>query len=265
MIRKPFGLPVSSAGVAALTALAGLTMAACGSAETVETGTPTPYCTPLFEDRSMPVPSAPDGASACATGSCNYQTQQGCPASAACRPQFNAEEVAVTPGCEAAGDHDAGDPCTTQGECGRGLYCAAGACRKMCCGGDWSACDPGESCIRSVEVRAGGEIIAAGLDLCFPVGTCDLFDPSSCSDEPGRECKIVDPTGAVACAPRSEADVGDPCGPPTVCKQGLNCVGGFCVKLCRHLECGEPSCGEGSDCVHFDRLPEGVGECSLGR
>jgi hypothetical protein len=141
-----------------------------------------------------------------------------------------------------------------------------GLCRKQCCGGDWSACDEGESCIRSLEVRAGGEVIPAGVDLCFPVGTCDLFDSEGCADEPGRECKLVDPTGAVACSPVSSVKLGDACAPPEVCSQGLSCVGGFCVKLCAWQACGEPACSEAEGtCVHFERNPPGVGECTLGR
>jgi hypothetical protein len=108
------------------------------------------------------------------------------------------------------------------------------------------------------------------VDLCFPVNTCDPLDPASCANEAGRECKVVDPTGAVACAPKSEADVGESCAPPNVCKQGSTCIvgpsGGVCRRLCRAEECGEPACspGEGA-CVHFDRNPPGVGECTPNR
>lgn len=239
--------------------------AACGAAEQVSDPTTTVSCPPLTTDRTLSVPPAPDGAAECASGSCNYQTQDGCDAEQACRPQFNAEDPVVSPGCEAAGAAEVGDDCEAQIDCARGLYCAEGVCRRMCCGADWSACDEGESCIRTLQVLAGGEVLEAGVDLCFPVGTCDLFEPASCEDEQ-RECKIVDPTGAIACAPRSNADVGDACSPPTVCKQGLNCVGGYCVKLCRFAECGEPSCAESEGaCTHFERNPPGVGECTLGR
>lgn len=254
-------------------ALASALGPACGSAQTVDQGPePEPTCPNLVEDLSLRLPEPPDGVSECAAGDCNYQTQEGCAEDEACRPQFNATDPDVAPGCEPAGTGTAGDECETQTDCARGHYCAQaaatdpGVCRKQCCGGDWSACDEGESCIRSLSVRAGGEVIAAGLDLCFPVNDCDIFDSESCSADPSRECKIVDPVGNVACAPRSEADVGDPCSPPTVCKQGLNCVGGYCVKLCAFAECAEPACSpdEGS-CVHFERDPAGVGECTLGR
>ncbi len=245
--------------------------AACGGGETAESSAPDPPgCPRLVEDLSLRVPDPPDGPAMCATGDCNYQTQEGCDDTQACRPQFNATDPEVNPGCEPAGAGESGDECSAQADCAHGYYCAVteadqpGTCRKLCCGADWSGCDAGESCIRSLSVRAGGEVIEADVDLCFPVNDCDLFDPESC-DDPSRECKIVDPVGNVACAPRSNADVGEECAPPTVCKQGLNCVGGLCVKLCAFEECGDPACSaEEGTCVHFERDPAGIGECTPG-
>ncbi len=252
--------PRSLLGLCLVLGLAG----ACGASES--TSQPTASCPQLLEDKVHPVDDPPDGAAACAAGDCNYQTQTGCPDDQACRPQFNATDPDVHPGCEAAGTAAAGEACTAQGDCVRGAYCAAGTCRKLCCGADWSGCDAGESCIRSLDVRAGGQVIPADASLCFPVNTCDPLDPSSCADEPSRECKIVDPTGAVACAPHSNADLGESCAPPTVCRQGATCVGGRCIKLCRFQECGEPSCSDAEGrCVRFLRDPEGVGECTVGR
>jgi hypothetical protein len=238
----------------------------CGSAETAGNDEPVPTCPAVIDDVTTLVDEPPDGPAACAPGDCNYQTQAGCDADAACRPQFNAIDPEVHPGCEPAGSARSGEACTAQSDCGPGLYCALGACHKLCCGGDYSACDAGESCIRTLDVRAGGQVIAAGASMCFPVGTCDPLDAESCADEPGRECKIVDPTGATACAPRSSSRLGDPCAPPDVCSQGLSCVAGVCTKLCAAEACAEPSCSadEGS-CVHFARDPDGVGECTLGR
>jgi hypothetical protein len=248
--------------VSVLCSLAG----ACGSGTSVSNDVPEPSCPKLVLDETLKVEDPPNGPAACDAGDCNYQTQEGCDADQACRPQFNATDVEVHPGCEPAGRAGAGDACEQQADCARGLYCALGFCRKLCCGGDWTGCDAGESCIRELDVRAGGEVISADAGLCFPVGTCDPLDPRSCDDEPDRECKIVDPTGAVACAPLSTSDLGDSCAPPSVCKQGLNCVGGVCIKLCAYEACAEPSCGDGEgSCVHFLRDPEGVGECTLGR
>jgi hypothetical protein len=239
---------------------------ACGSAETASSDTGSPGCPELVLDTLVPPASAPDGASACAPGVCNYQTQDGCEVEEACRPQFNALEPEVSPGCEPAGTGKAGSACASGPDCARGHYCAAGVCRRQCCGADWSACGEGESCIRSLEVRAGGQIIPAGVDLCFPIGTCDPLDSSSCAEHPDRECKIVDPNGGVACAPKSSQTLGEACSPPDVCQQGLACVSGVCVKLCRYEACGEPSCGpDDGTCVHFARDPQGIGECTLGR
>jgi len=239
---------------------------ACGSADTTSTDPAATGCPQLVDDETVAIESPPDGPAACATGDCNYQTQDGCADDQACRPQFNTTDPEVHPGCEPAGSAASGEACSAQGDCARGLYCAAGACHKLCCGADWTACDAGESCIRSLDVRASGQVLPAEAGLCFAVGTCDLFDPKSCADDPSRECKIVDPTGAVACAPRSNAALGDACTPPTVCQQGLNCVGGFCIKLCQFKQCGDPACAaDEGDCVHFPRDPEGVGECMVGR
>lgn len=244
------------------------TVLSCGTAETVTDTTPNDpgFCTPLVVDSITPIADPPDGAAACAEGDCNYQTQEGCPATQACRPQFNATEPEVHPGCEPAGAASAGEACSAQADCARGHFCADGVCRKLCCGGDWTGCSAQERCFRTLQVKAGGQIIAAGADLCFPVGTCAPLDPGSCADEPGRECKIVDPTGAVACAPKSAAKLGDPCAPPDVCSQGLTCVGGRCIKLCAFEGCMEPSCSrEEGSCVSFARDPFGVGECTSDR
>ncbi|HYQ18488.1 MAG TPA: hypothetical protein VEQ58_22085 [Polyangiaceae bacterium] len=242
--------------------------AGCGSGETATDGNVSdpPPCAPVIEDATLPLDEPPDGSAACAAGDCNYQTQEGCSAEQSCRPQFNATEPEVHPGCEPAGSAERGEPCATQADCARGLYCALDACRTLCCGGDWTACDAGESCIRALDVRAGGEVLPAGASLCFPVNTCDPLAPDSCADEPDRECKIVDPTGAVACSPRSTAQLGDPCSPSAACSAGLSCVGDRCTKLCAAEACAEPACSaaEGS-CVHFARDPAGVGECTLGR
>src|SRR6188768_2965775 len=149
---------------------------ACGSGDSATVDTPTPTCPKLVADTLLQLEDPPDGAAACGAGDCNYQTQEGCLDDQACRPQFNATDPEVHAGCEAAGSAESGEACAAQADCARGLYCALGACHKMCCGADWSACDAGESCIRNVNVRAGGEVISADVDLCFPVGTCDPLD-----------------------------------------------------------------------------------------
>jgi hypothetical protein len=240
--------------------------AACGSAETTSDASLSPSCPAIVFDSTLPIESPPDGPARCAAGDCNYQTQAGCSDDQACRPQFNTTDAEVHPGCEPVGVGESGDACAAPSDCGRGLYCALGLCRKLCCGADWTACDAGESCIRSLEVRAGGRVLSAEAGLCFPVGTCDPLDPLSCADDSDRQCKIVDPTGAVACSPHSTAGLGDACAPPDVCGQGLSCVGNVCTKLCAAEACAEPSCSdaEGS-CVHYARDPAGVGECTLGR
>lgn len=203
----------------------------------------------------------PDGESLCAAGECNYQTGGGCDSDSACLPR--ASGTTVAPECQPAGVATVGAPCAGWNDCVAGAFCAEGTCRKLCCGGDWAACPTGESCIRQLLVASGGETVAAGADLCFPVGTCELFAADACADEPDRSCQIVDPIGNVACAPRGEAAVGTACDGQNPCVDGASCIGGVCRRLCRAVEGGEPTCpaGEGV-CVHFTRDPEGVGECT---
>jgi hypothetical protein len=206
----------------------------------------------------------PDGGALCAMGACNYQTQQGCAAQQSCLPAL--ESGSVAPKCQAAGPRARGEACTGWNDCAEGLFCAEGVCRKMCCGGDWSACPSGESCIRQLLVRnpANMALLPAGVDLCFPVGGCDVLDPSSCGETSNQSCQIVDPAGNVACAPSGSAAIGQPCNADRACVAGASCVGKTCRRLCAAVAGStEPRCpsGEGA-CVHFVRDPPGVGECS---
>ena len=214
-------------------------------------------------DGGRPIDDPPDGELECPAGECNYQLGTGCTAGSGCRPQFTATSSDVHPGCEAAGSGVTGSTCKAQADCAAGYYCAEGSCRKQCCAGDWTACDPGESCIRQVSVHAGDSIVDSGLNLCFPVNDCDPLQPGPCNGVATRECKIVDPTGAVACEPLSTAREGDACAPPAVCAAGLTCVLQECRKLCRAVVGGLPACSAAEGiCVHFNRDPKDVGECT---
>jgi hypothetical protein len=209
------------------------------------------------------IPDAPNGANLCADGTCNYQTQEGCTAEESCSPVFASGQV--NPGCTTPGTVGLGEACEEWTDCARGTFCADGACRKLCCGGDWSACPTGESCIRQLQIRnpQNQAIIDAGVDLCFPVGTCDVLDVDSCADEPGRSCQIVDPVGNVACGRAGTAGIGEDCGTATLCGAGMSCVGGECRKLCRAVEgVTETGCRSDESCIHFRRDPAGVGECT---
>jgi hypothetical protein len=239
----------------------------CGTSATVSGGPSAAGdagCTDqhTVEDGGGVVESPDSGVSACPSGVCNYQAQTGCAADKACRPQFSASSPDVSPGCEAAGSGKSGASCTASSDCAIGFFCAEGACRKQCCGSDWSACDAGESCIRQLQVKAGGKIIDSGMELCFPVNNCDPFGIEPCSD-PTLECKIVDPTGAVACLPKGSAGLGDACDTAHACVAGTYCVHDHCRALCNADVCGQPVCAAGQGtCIHFNRDPVGVGECT---
>jgi hypothetical protein len=200
----------------------------------------------------------PDGAALCPAGACNYQTGDGCrAASPACVPLFDASG-AVAPSCEAAGAATAGASCAEWIECAPGLLCVTGICRKLCCGGDWTACgDAGEHCIAGIDLAGeGGGAVSTGAMVCLPVDTCDVLSTTGCPA--ALTCQIVDATGATACFPGGQGATGDLC----PCQSGNLCAGGVCVQLCAAAAGGgDPSCPVGSACIHYTRDPAGVGEC----
>ena len=120
-----------------------------------------------------------------------------------------------------------------------------------------------EHCLRPLQVLVNNAPVQSGAYLCYPVNQCDALVPTSCAPiEANTTCQIADPTGATACLPEGTGGVGDAC-PPT-CKAGFTCVEGGCRRLCRAVAGGgEPSCPvEEGTCVHFNRDPAGVGECT---
>lgn len=216
------------------------------------------------------IPEPPVGANFCAAGVCNYQDQD-CASGQSCLPSDAPPATGEwPPECFGAGTKSAGEACSQWSECAAGHFCAGigasspGVCRKLCCGGDWSACPSGQSCYQQLFLvrPGGGEAQYAKADLCAPVNDCDVFDSSAC--ESGKSCQIVDPTGNVACITSGTGDVGDSCDSASRCKAGFSCVGSTCRRLCRAVAGGgEPSCppAEGI-CVHFVGDPEGVGQCT---
>lgn len=234
----------------------------CGVAESGSSAFDDGACAHVVDDGGDTPKEPPDGAALCPPGECNYQTQKGCKRDETCQPTLSRKNR-IEAGCLRAGERMRGETCGAKDACGRGLVCAGGFCRTLCCGRDWSACDEGESCFRTLQYSIDGVPIDTGAWLCFPVHTCSVLDPVTCGA--GRDCKLVDPIGNEACVPRSaEAmPVGAPCGGDSPCDRGLTCVAGTCRRLCAAESCGEPSCpdGEGT-CVHFSRNPAGVGECT---
>jgi len=248
-------------------ALGAFASAACGSAETVKTGTIV-TCPAIIADGGDTIPPPPDGVMLCPSGACNYQSQDGCGADTACQPTQVTGQASVEPGCVPAGSGHSGEPCDADNACDKGFFCANGYCRKLCCGRDWSACDEGESCFRNLLLRVGSEVVDSGAWLCFPVNECDVLTSATCEPQ-GFDCKMVDPRGKEACLPPSPEQLGEPCSGDGACARGLTCVGdpgeAHCRRLCRAEECGEPACPpEEGLCVHFNRDPPLVGECTPG-
>jgi hypothetical protein len=250
---------------AALLVVLGLA-ASCGEQEGADVGEV--GCGEVVANAGDTIPDPPDGAALCPAGVCNYQTQEGCDSDSGCQPYWTADRLGVEAACLPAGERTPGQTCNDQLRCTRGATCAGGYCRKLCCGQDWSACDAGESCFRSYALAlADGTIEDTGAWLCFPVDTCSVLRTDQCAQ--GEDCKMVDPTGSQACVPKSPEQLHEPCSSDGACAAGLTCVGdpgeATCRLLCRAEECGEPACpaAEGT-CVHFNRDPDGVGECTPG-
>jgi hypothetical protein len=233
---------------------------------------------PSVLDGGGKIPDPPNGEEACQAGACNYQTQN-CPGGQTCIPTTAPPATGDwPPTCAPAGTIAAGQSCSGWNDCALGHFCAGvgvlsdggiqpGTCRKLCCGGDWSACGADESCYQQLFLlkpgaAPGAEPIYAGADLCGPIGGCDVLDPTSCS-EPGRTCQIVDPRGSVACLPEGSVELGDACSSIVRCKSGATCRGGKCRRLCRAEVGGSPACPPGDGvCVHFVGNPHLVGECT---
>jgi hypothetical protein len=225
--------------------------------------------TPSYFDAGPIVAQPPDGGAAC-TGTCNYQTQEGCLANEMCSPQVNEAQDAVVPACQKAGILSQGQPCAW-GECQPGYLCASDArCHHMCCGGDWSVCATDESCTGTllISLSDAGAPLPAGVGVCEAVNDCDVFDRGTCPT--GKACYIIDSRGGVTCLAVGMAELGEDCSATALCKPSLTCVAtanteeAKCRQLCRATPGRiEPDCSSvpNTVCAHSVGDPPGVGEC----
>jgi len=245
-------------------------IASCGTADSSNDDHPKPTCGAVFEGGGGIVPPD-DGSEApeCQTSLCNYQSQEGCAADESCLPTVVDDAIASV--CAKAGTSALGAACSSLAPCERGAACVSGYCRKLCCAGDWTVCEAGDSCFRTFAYQIGNAPALTGAWVCYPVGECSVLDPHPAACKAGEDCKIVDSRGSEACIPKSAGELGEPCGLATgrLCGAGLTCVGQpgeeACRRLCRAEACGEPACpAEEGSCVHFDRDPPAVGECTPG-
>lgn len=264
MVRRRWFLGLPLAGIAFT--LLGLLSPAAGCVtgngnDPVDAGSYVAEVTVVL-DGGGPVPSPPDGVAACPLGACNYQSGSGCEDAGSCVPLPGLNGIA--PSCFASGTGPTGSACSQWSDCAPGHLCdSTGHCRRLCCGGDWTACTGGEHCLRQLELAVDGGPVATGAMLCYPANACNPLTPESCS-EPGTTCQIADPTGASACLPQGTGGVGEAC----PCRGGFLCVvegsKQVCHRLCKAVEGGgAPYCpvAEGV-CTHFNRDPLGVGECT---
>ena len=214
---------------------------------------------------------APDGPAACPTGICNYQTQVGCSVAtdaatvvASCIPTVT-KAGATAPTCVVAGSIQEGDECSGWEDCSSGLVCAGLVCRRLCCGHDWTACSPDQRCVAPLSISINSSAVPTGAYVCVPANGCDPLTGSPCTG--ATVCQIVDPTGATACVASPPAGVGatpgDVCPP---CQTGFTCVSEGCRRLCSVAATsgqGGATCPpEEGHCVHWQRDPKDIGECT---
>jgi hypothetical protein len=203
------------------------------------------------------IPDPPDGAAHCPQGTCNYQSQTGCSANMACLPSV--KDGGLVPGCSPAGTVAADGACTSWTDCVAGTICANGACRTLCCDGDWRVCPTGEHCFSTLSIQlVDAGLTSSGAMICLPPDNCNVFDGSGCTT--GKTCHLIDSTGATACIVGGKGVAGEDC----PCAAGYTCAGGMCRKLCKAvLGGGDPACSDSDGiCIHFDRDPAAVGECT---
>src|SRR5687767_1536441 len=150
--RAIFFVSLLAGGLGAATAACG--NGGSGTDDPADGGSGTEPRDPIL-DGGGEIPPPPNGPSLCPMGGCNYQTGTGCAADGgpvSCVPlPFDGS---VAPMCERAGRTGNGEPCAQWTDCVPGSICAAGRCRKLCCGRDWTGCGTNtEHCLRPLQVQ----------------------------------------------------------------------------------------------------------------
>lgn len=203
---------------------------------------------------------------------CNPITSTGCDGGLAClavgnylaAPMISCATGAVTLGglCGAA----AAGP-----QCGAGLLCQDGVCRRLCCAGDPHSCTqadlaPGSTCVVAVS--------ETGLGACNK--TCTWTTQTGCTGS--ETCGPVSNTGVPSiCVPAGSAFVYAACDPRIGngrdCGPGLYCVGtntantAFrCLRICDYdasPDGGVGICPSGSGCLGLGSMqfPRNFGVC----
>ncbi len=155
----------------------------------------------------------------------------------------------------------AGDACTSNPQCGGGLYClcsasapcatgpALGMCASSC---QTSACDSDQVCAGLLTATPpSGEAAPWQTSLCLLGCSVD----ADCAT--GLRCRTLPPgpTGSAwvrGCFTDLPGDVGDPCSDASGAHRNDLCASGFCADLgakglCS-MDCSVASCPPGSDC-----------------
>lgn len=170
---------------------------------------------------------ADGGARLCTAGGgeCDVALQD-CPTDYAC---YFAEVggVAATR-CELVFDPGGdGDPCSFADDCGPGLTCRAGVCRRYCCPDAALDCPGGQACVRIAE--------APNLGHCAPPDACTLAPNAGCAT--GSGCYPGATAETVGCFGAGSIPEGGTCAAVNACAPGNVCLGAAepftCLRVCR--------------------------------
>jgi len=204
-------------------------------------------------------------------GMCNLISSAGCSAGRACLlvgVQTDAGTQTTTV-CAAPGTGGYGTACggTTSNACLEGFICLRGQCTKLCCGlGDDQRCRtgtggmPGAFCDDGELQSSSGTRL--GVSACVLPTRCDWFN-QDCPN--AQNCIAIRADGTTQCVAAGTGQVGANC--TNGCARGLQCVEGFCRKIC------DPSlpitndagtvrnCPSGSTCSPLQDSPADYGAC----
>lgn len=210
----------------------------------IDTGTDTPT-TPTCS------PPAPSG------HVCGTLPQCGCPGTDNC----DVTKVDGSTSCVASGATKFNQPCTTLGECAKGLSCVAGLCLPFCNGTPDCAAETGGALCEQVMYVPTGSTTAApvpGFMVCMQ--QCDPRSPSAICGT-GNGCGFIDNAkGITTCSSAGTATTAGSCSTdPLACAPGYVCVNGAtagtsdCDKWCR---VGHPTdCTSPKKCLRFVTPP----------
>lgn len=177
------------------------------------------------------------------TGSCDPFDPSACPSGQKCQVTttgLQCVDLTATPPLMA------GDTCTLDTQCGRGLWCVSFgdgfSCHPMCARGSIGECGADAACTGAVGAEAC-------VRVCLPIAPrCDIYLQDCAS--PTDACTFAShpETGEryTGCRPEGTRGAGETCGGGLNCTRGLVCISSAgmstCKQVCGGADGGVPTC-----------------------